>query len=217
VVDSTGRPSIACQENTITMNEQGLIYSIRRNDGWQVVNLDDAGVTGFAPAMAIDGRGNFHIAYHDFQNLFYAMFNGITWSVNQLTSDGGVDGLVGISLDRNGNPGVTFWQHGDLKYMDVTSGTFAGEIVNHYPAGTGDDGGVDEPTTGGGGGGCFIATAAFGTLSADSVSALAAVRDSAFASSDCGSSLVSVYYACSPSVAAELGTSLKALVRSMLD
>ncbi len=71
---------------------------------------------------------------------------------------------------------------------------------------------------GGGGGGCFIATAAFGSLSAESVTALTDVRDKTLASSGLTSSLVSLYYAASPAVAEDLAghDALRALIRSML-
>jgi hypothetical protein len=73
------------------------------------------------------------------------------------------------------------------------------------------DGGVVVPTRGGGG--CFVATAAFGSMSADTVSSLCAVRDSSVAASSSGSSLVALYYSVSPATAAHTASSVRALVR----
>ncbi len=201
------------------MCSSDLVYGIRRDTGWQVINLDDEGVTGFGPSMAIDPAGNLHIAYHDFTNLFYAMFNGLTWSVNQLTTSGGLEGSVAMALDFAGRPAVAFWQHSSLKYSDATSGSFTGSIVNHYPY-VPEVGGDDDEvpvTTGGGGGGCFIATAAFGRLAHDSVSSLTAVRDSAIGSARTGSSLVCLYYTCSPVVARGMAPAEAAIIRWLVD
>ncbi len=75
------------------------------------------------------------------------------------------------------------------------------------------------PGGGGGGGGCFVATAAFGTMSADSVKSLTGIRDSALALSRTSDSLVGLYYVASPSIAETMTESdaLRAIFRSLLD
>ena len=116
---------------------------------------------------------------------------------------------------------MTYWNKGDLLYMDVTDGHFSGGIVNHYPASEA----PTEPSTGtetgggggGGGGGCFIATAAFGSYSADAVLALTAARDRFVRASSQGAALVALYYACSPEVAGVLRSpALGSMLRTLL-
>ncbi|MFA4987221.1 MAG: CFI-box-CTERM domain-containing protein, partial [Candidatus Brocadiia bacterium] len=67
-----------------------------------------------------------------------------------------------------------------------------------------------------GGGGCFIATAAFGTISAESVRGLCAVRDGSLQSSSVGAAIVANYYAVSPEVAKAMPASFRAVVRRLI-
>jgi len=78
-------------------------------------------------------------------------------------------------------------------------------------------GGSGSPNVSGGGGGCFIATAAFGSLSASSVDSLCSVRDSFVSGSTSGSNLVSMYYLVSPAVAGSMNNSIRAVARKLLN
>ncbi len=70
----------------------------------------------------------------------------------------------------------------------------------------------------GAGGGCFVATAAFGSLSAEAVRTLTSARDASLAESAVTSSLVGLYYAVSPEPASALRRSsgLRAVFRRLL-
>ena len=219
VLDASGRPAIACQENSVAVNSQGLAFVIRRDGGWESTSLDSVGVTGFNASMVIDPRGNFHIAYHNYNDLYYARFNGFTWSVNKLTEDATLQDVSSIALDTGGNPCIAFWDNGNLKYMDVSSNHFQGNIVNHYPVTEQEQASADnqEQASSGGGGGCFIATAAFSSYSALVVVRLTSVRDASVMSSRSGASVVGLYYRCSPVIACGMKSgSIKALVRRWL-
>ncbi|MDZ7815372.1 MAG: CFI-box-CTERM domain-containing protein [Planctomycetota bacterium] len=69
-----------------------------------------------------------------------------------------------------------------------------------------------------GGGGCFVATAAFGSLTSDYVGALTAMRDGTLATSRTSSALVALYYSVSPAPSGSIRTSepLRALLRDLL-
>ncbi|MFA4985941.1 MAG: CFI-box-CTERM domain-containing protein [Candidatus Brocadiia bacterium] len=211
VLDPSGRPAISAQENSVTTGGQGLVFCIRRDTGWQTISLDAVGVTGFNSSMAVDQLGNYHIAYNNFGGLVYARFNGLIWSVNNVFNGEVTDG-TSLSLDANGNPGVLFWDNGDLKYVDVTSGKFTGAIVNYFPASQG--GGNVNPS---GGGGCFIATAAFGSYSADCVICLTDARDRWVSAYETGRSLVESYYLISPNLIPAAGKpSVSAVLRAWM-
>ncbi len=219
-LDPGGRPYIAFQENTVQTNDQGLAFAVRRDTGWEITELDTVGVTGFDASMAIDPAGNLHISYHNYSDLFYARFTGVTWEINRLTSGAEVTDGTALTLDDQGRPAVTYWSKGDLLYMDVTDGHFSGGIVNHYPASetpTQPSPGTETESGGGGGGGCFIATAAFGSYSADAVLTLTAARDRFVRASSQGAALVALYYACSPEVAGVLRSpALGSMLRALL-
>jgi hypothetical protein len=106
---------------------------------------------------------------------------------------------------------------------DVTAVPDACSLTLDNPGGLGDE--VSEcvnysswKTKGGGGGGCFIATAAYGTSSAEEIDTLRAFRDEVLLESTVGTQLVEWYYQTSPPVADFISENdvLKALVRELL-
>jgi len=74
------------------------------------------------------------------------------------------------------------------------------------------------PCPGEGGGGCFIATAAYGTSTAEEIDVLRAFRDEVLLESTLGSRLVNFYYEVSPPVADFISghAVLRKLVRDIL-
>ena len=84
-----------------------------------------------------------------------------------------------------------------LYYFNVDS------MLARKPTEAGNEGGNEESVIFGSSG-CFIATAAFGSLSAREVITLTSVRDSSLLGSETGNGLVSVYYLVSPAAAREV-------------
>ncbi|MDZ7815340.1 MAG: CFI-box-CTERM domain-containing protein [Planctomycetota bacterium] len=78
---------------------------------------------------------------------------------------------------------------------------------------------VEETTSSGGGGGCFVATAAFGSMAANTVSGLTSVRDFVLAASRCSASLVELYYYTGSHAANALRSSnaTRAFIRDLLE
>ncbi|MFA4985940.1 MAG: CFI-box-CTERM domain-containing protein [Candidatus Brocadiia bacterium] len=212
-LDPAGRALISYQENTVSRNRQGLIFARELAVGWQVYTLDTQGITGFDAVMKIDTNGYPHVAYNDFGSLYYARFNGESWAITKIVT-GDVGFGNAIALDPDNNPAIAYWDGGSLKYVDAKTNHYSGELVNRYtevPHLPGSD-------VSGGGGGCFIATAAFGSLTANSVAGLCAARDSAVCASTSGSGLVGLYYAISPKVASAMANhSVRAIVRSLIE
>ena len=135
------------------------------------------------------------------------------------TTAGWVPRLVGDPVQRFGSE-VYGWKAVVGTPYDTGGETGTGDV------GTGNDtpdngnpwSDANKDWTGGGGGGCFVATASFGSLSANVVEGLCDTRDSGFLSSYSGAGLVDLYYSVSPSVALELAETdaLRALTRSIL-
>ncbi|MDZ7815344.1 MAG: CFI-box-CTERM domain-containing protein [Planctomycetota bacterium] len=214
-LDPAGKAILVFQNNTVSVNDQGLVFGRELPEGWQVYSLDEEGITGFDAVLVVDSYGYPHVAYNNFGTLLYARFNGEGWTITEIDS-GDVGFGISLSLDEDDNAAITYWNNGSLYYVDVADNHFEGKIVNRYTQTSLVDDSTE--TGGGGGGGCFVATAAFGSMATSSVSALCSVRDSALAGSAQGTRLVGLYYAASPSVAVEMGSSdaVRVLVRRLL-
>jgi hypothetical protein len=131
-----------------------------------------------------------------------------------VSKGGVVDGPTIVILKNDGRPICLFFK--DNVPMLADSKAFA---PTDNGTGGNDGGGDDvDDVAPLGSSGCFVATAAFGSLAAQSVQALTSARDTAVATSSVGSSLVSLYYELSPMPARKLRNSeaLRSIVRSLL-
>jgi hypothetical protein len=135
-------------------NYGSLKYARKSADGWMVENLDPAAdATGGFVSLAIDSKGNPHIAYslasgggHS-SRLKYASKGDGTWTVETVDGlsnpHGGLYVHVGwftsLALDAEDTPHVAYYDHsvidfsqsvGNLKYASKNSGTWTVETVD---------------------------------------------------------------------------------------
>ncbi len=206
-----GTPFIAYQDIT-DANHYHLKFATRAAGSWYTVVVDNEDGTGYYTSIAVDEEGYPHIAYHNRTTARYARYDGAVWHLTDLGGDETKDSTF-IFLGSDGFPYVFFNDGGDVVLRSAKAASGGTGTGGRTGTGGGTGG---ETTTSGGGGGCFIATAAFGSLSAGSVRTLTDFRDRTAFSSDCGRSLVALYYALSPAPASRLDDSLKALVRHLL-
>ena len=213
-LDPSGKAIVVYQNNTVSTNSQGLMFARELPAGWQIYSLDSEDITGFDPVLRVDSDGYPHVVYNDFGNLFYARYNGEGWIITKI-DEGDIGFGLSLALDENDNPAICYWKSGSLQYVDVEDNGFTGEIVNRYTDVSADD---SVTSTSVGGGGCFIATAAFGIMVSDEVTALCSLRDDALFASNTGSSLVSQYYNLSPVIAQRFSTSssIRSMIRRLL-
>ncbi|MFA4987066.1 MAG: CFI-box-CTERM domain-containing protein [Candidatus Brocadiia bacterium] len=202
-LEMSGMPVIAYQTMDAP-NGSALHLITPDGSGWTDTLIDNNGDTGYNSALVIDASGYVHILYTNRHDLIYSRDTAGGWTRTVLVT-GGVDGPVSVGLN-SGRPAVVFTRDGKLNYVDGTGTTSSG------------GGTTPTPTTSGGGGGCFIATAAFGALSAGTVSRLTDVRDAVLSGSSAGTVAVSLYYTLSPNVARAIAGSeaARALLRGML-
>ncbi|MFA4985942.1 MAG: CFI-box-CTERM domain-containing protein [Candidatus Brocadiia bacterium] len=214
-VDPSGAPQIAYQMNN-GGHSQGLRFAFLLDGAWTIYTLDSTNTTGFGVALAVDEYGDPHVAYHDFTGLNYAYYNGLIWSTTKL-EQGDLNGSTSIALDSSNNPAIVFWKGDTLTYLDAKDNTYNGPItVDTFSNATPTDstGGTES----GGGGGCFIATAAFGSLSAVEVLRMTSLRDEVMGGSVCSESAVRLYYLLAPAVADNVRSraAAKSVVRRLL-
>ncbi|MFA4985596.1 MAG: CFI-box-CTERM domain-containing protein [Candidatus Brocadiia bacterium] len=201
-----GTPMIAYQDATDS-NKLHLKFATRVDNQWYSVLVDPADGSGFNTSIAVDRNGVIHIGHHDFTTLRYARFNGASWDFSALGGTN-VIGNTAIVLATNGYPQIVYLDGGRISTVSAKSGT-SGD-------GGGGDGGGTTATSGGGG--CFVATAAFGSMSADAVRCLTTARDTLIAGSTTSGKLVELYYLGSPAAAATLRDrgAFRAMFRKLL-
>ncbi|MFA4985876.1 MAG: CFI-box-CTERM domain-containing protein, partial [Candidatus Brocadiia bacterium] len=204
-LDPSGKPYIAYQILTNPV-EAGLRIAWLQPEGWQIVDLSTNNITGYGLSMTIDKNGIIHMSYRSYAAVKYAWYNGIAWGIDQNLQVGELSGNTAITVDKDGYPSILYWDGADLKFVDTTQGAYTGSLNTDV---------TTLPSTGGGGG-CFIATAAFGSLSAESVEVLCYARDAQVTSSSVGSDSVALYYAVSPYIAVETSDTVRAMIRSLL-
>ncbi len=213
----SGGIMVAYQDIT-NSNNPTIKFARKSADTWSIETIY-AKPSGFNLDFVIDHNYNAHIVSNDGSKLHYLRRLATTWEAIEIPRPSGVNGRVSLIVLPVGKPAVIYSKSDDLGYMDA----LANSLVNTDDSPIGDDDDDDDdddPTPGGagGGGGCFIATAAFGSLSANSVAALTATRDGLIAASLIGENLVSTYYIVSPYAAhtVRANESLSLLVRSLL-
>jgi hypothetical protein len=134
----------------------------------------------------------------------YKKSTGSTWSYTDWASKS-EDGTYAESLTEL-DSGTKYYFKAQLKYNDtVIEGTTL-QFTTDTPS-------TPPPT-----GGCFIATAAYGTPTAEQIDVLREFRDSVLLESTMGSQFVALYYQLSPPVADFISGSsfLRTLVRELL-
>jgi hypothetical protein len=201
-------PFISYQDVTDTNNFH-LRFATLIDGAWFTTTVDANPGTGYHSSIAVDAEGAIHIIYHNMLKAFYALYDNAAWIVRELGGTA-VTGRTGLVIS-GGFPKAVYLDGGQVNTISSKADTGSG---GGDPTG----GGGDPTGGGGGGGGCFIATASFGALSADSVQALTAVRDCSLNLSTNGGALVGLYYSVSPALATSISETdaIRALLRTVL-
>jgi len=161
--------------------------------------------------------------YLRYQNTVYEPMSGtMTWNgggagyARETDTGWGANAHPGELVPRGGGPQAwdCDWPWG----IEVFPLQYPGFNVQVTDAGGGNYHVTLTPAAAPGGGGCFIATAAYGTESAEEIDVLRAFRDEVLLESALGSQLVEWYYQTSPPVADFISENdvLKTLVRELV-
>jgi len=152
----------------------------------------------------LDGQGNDSFKVYVNNNL-------VKTYIGQMGTEDWVIHNIGISdLNLRGNIAVTINSTGPAWSSCPTYGQLGVDWAELYA--------VTTPEEGDGEGPCFIATAAYGTSTAEEIDVLRAFRDSVLLESTVGSQLVDWYYQTSPPVADFISENslLRTIVRELV-
>ncbi|MDZ7815645.1 MAG: CFI-box-CTERM domain-containing protein [Planctomycetota bacterium] len=233
-VDTTGDTGHFCELETSPSGELYIAYqdlsvvnepvtrlARKIGDVWSYQQVD-SDVSGYGLEFELDSSAYPHIISNNGFYLRYSRHNGDDWEHITIPNPAGMGGVLSMVMLPVDKPGVFYLDEDVLGYIDAkadsqvnTGDTSMGETPDQ---GGSDDGDDTTGDGGGGGGGCFVATAAFGSLAADSVVALTTVRDGSLTASSVTSTLVGLYYEVSPPAAAAMSETdaLRALVRELV-
>ena len=109
VVDSNGHVHIVSAAG----DNYDFIHSVYDGSSWSVTSIKGCeGSYCWDTHMVIDDNDHLHAAYSSGNNyIIYMNFDGTTWSWSQVSSSGKV-GPVGIAVDSNNNPHVSYSAYG---------------------------------------------------------------------------------------------------------
>lgn len=110
-LDSISRPYLCYIEPSLDGSPFGRLVLARKPAGeWIFEYPDESAQVKGQTDLAVDGENNVHLIYHDWPAglVKYARFNGYSWEIHVLSTDGGLTEGLGLTLDRQGRPNVVF-------------------------------------------------------------------------------------------------------------
>ncbi|MHA2023567.1 MAG: CFI-box-CTERM domain-containing protein [Candidatus Thorarchaeota archaeon] len=211
VMGKSGDIYVAYRDYT-RVDKSFVKLAVLDSNGWTITKIDSNGNVGRGLSMTLGGDDYPHLLYYGETFVRLVRYMGSSWQFYTLAGDVTPIGDTAIVIGIDDRP-IMFYRDGhDSKIIYGIVGSLAPDNSSS------DSSGNWTPSTGGssGGGGCFIATAAFGEMTALTVSSLTNWRDSALSASLYGSALRDMYYSVSPTIASEQNSSLNAILRALL-
>jgi hypothetical protein len=118
-----------------------LRYAVLHDGVWTARNIDAEGGPGKFNSMVLDAQGNPHVSYIGLVGvkLKYAHFDGKEWIRTIVDSQdmdrAGLDRGMGnsIALDSHGNPMISYFDTGSLKFARLQNGKWNLERIDTFP------------------------------------------------------------------------------------
>ena len=120
-LDSSGNPHISYSD----WLNYDLKYARWNGSSWEIETIDAVGEVGEWTSLALENSvdtpiGTPHISYEDFTNLSlkYARWNGSSWDIETVDSEGAVGRYTSLALDSSSYPHISYYDNAndDLKY-----------------------------------------------------------------------------------------------------
>jgi len=136
-LDASGYPHISYYDNT----NRDLKYAKWNGTGWEIEAVDTTGDVGRCTSIALNASGYPHISYRcdyvDVDNKYYlkyAKWNGISWEIETVDTDGDTGYHTSIALDSSDYPHISHTDIGrwDLKYAKFNGTGWEIEVIDTY-------------------------------------------------------------------------------------
>src|SRR5262245_43472300 len=116
------------------------LWAATKQMQWQTTDVDSVRNLAWASSLALDGKGNAHIAYHDTVGVLkYASNNGNIWIVEVVDTTKNTGSFVSLALDAQDKPHIAYAYMAeisvsdatyDLRYASESEGTWTIETVD---------------------------------------------------------------------------------------
>jgi len=127
--------------NTIPLTSGNIYLSKNKQDEKQIFDCEMSSVMenevddiGWYSSLALDNDDFPHISYYDYSNadLKYAFWDGSTWNVEIVDSEGNVGRYSSIALDSNNYPHISYYDYENkcLKYAFWDGSKWSFDIVH---------------------------------------------------------------------------------------
>ena len=141
-LDARGNPHISYYDKSMIREGEeanNLKYASKSGSTWTVETVDSAGDVGKYTSLALDAKGDPHIAYSDSTEhanrlLKYASKKGGKWTAEIVPTPPGSMGCS-LALDAKGDPHIAYYEmtiwmrKGNLKYASKSGGSWMVETV----------------------------------------------------------------------------------------
>ncbi|HLN90050.1 MAG TPA: hypothetical protein VK253_08290, partial [Candidatus Binatia bacterium] len=134
-IDSKGYPHISYYS---VQNGNNLKYASWTGSTWNIEIIDSNTYVGEFTSLKLDSTGYPHISYWDFgknfvnDDLKVAWCDDLGWHIQTVDSAGDVGKFTSLSLDKNGNTHISYYDigNGDLKYAVSDGSTWNIQVVD---------------------------------------------------------------------------------------
>jgi hypothetical protein len=133
-LDSADRPHVAYMYQPASGVGYSLKFAHRDETGWSVEVVDDEGDVGWSCSLALDSLDLPHISYwdardeaHDLtEDLNYAYYDGSSWHIQTVESEGKAGRISSLALDSLDRPHISYTYQPESGVMHLRYAWFDG-------------------------------------------------------------------------------------------
>ena len=131
-IDAAGHSHIAYTNGKYFAS---LMYATDAGGSWTATTVDNGGgatrATGYDPSLALDSRGEPHIAYYSGsgQNLRYASLTGTGWTLSTIEHLNNIGMQPSLAIDAQDRPHISYYDATNKELKYATYDTTFGQLV----------------------------------------------------------------------------------------